>query len=122
MITISDVVYVPLHKAIQSPQTPYKACSKYIGSFDKYSAQHGIPSIVFAAIAMQESSCNPNEVGGAGEQGLMQITKDKCKGAPGGNCKEVVSTPFNSPPYAFLIFQIHRTLTFAPLPSTLQIL
>ena len=24
---------------------------------------------------MQESSCNPNEVGGAGEQGLMQITK-----------------------------------------------
>jgi len=38
---------------------------------------------------MQESSCNPNEVGGAGEQGLMQITRDKCKEAPGGDCKEI---------------------------------
>jgi soluble lytic murein transglycosylase-like protein len=38
---------------------------------------------------MQESSCNPNTVGGAGEQGLMQLTpNDKCGGAPGGNCKE----------------------------------
>ena len=34
---------------------------------------------------MQESSCDPSTVGGAGEQGLMQITKDKCGGAPNGN-------------------------------------
>ena len=40
---------------------------------------------------MQESGCNPNAVGGAGEQGLMQITKDKCGGAPGGNCQDPVS-------------------------------
>ena len=40
---------------------------------------------------MQESSCNPSAVGGAGEQGLMQITRDKCKGAPNGNCKDIVS-------------------------------
>lgn len=40
---------------------------------------------------MQESSCNPSAVGGAGEQGLMQITRDKCKGAPSGNCKDIVS-------------------------------
>lgn len=39
---------------------------------------------------MQESSCNPNTVGGAGEQGLMQLTKDKCTNAPNGNCKDVV--------------------------------
>ncbi len=39
---------------------------------------------------MQESSCNPSAVGGAGEQGLMQITRDKCKGAPNGNCKDIV--------------------------------
>ena len=39
---------------------------------------------------MQESSCNPETVGGGGEQGLMQITKDKCGGAPGGNCKDPV--------------------------------
>jgi len=37
---------------------------------------------------MQESGCNPNTVGGGGEQGLMQITKEKCVGAPGGNCKD----------------------------------
>ena len=39
---------------------------------------------------MQESSCNPSAVGGAGEQGLMQITREKCKGAPNGNCKDIV--------------------------------
>lgn len=39
---------------------------------------------------MQESSCNPDTVGGAGEQGLMQITVDKCGGAPGSNCRDPV--------------------------------
>ncbi|KAG2351289.1 hypothetical protein BDR07DRAFT_1386260 [Suillus spraguei] len=38
---------------------------------------------------MQESSCNPNTVGGDGEQGLMQLTSDKCVGAPNGNCQDV---------------------------------
>jgi membrane-bound lytic murein transglycosylase MltF len=46
---------------------------------------------MLAAFAMQESSCNPSAVGGAGEQGLMQITREKCKGAPNGNCKDIVS-------------------------------
>ena len=50
-----------------------------------------VPSILLASIAMQESTCNPNTVGGAGEQGLMQITPDKCHGAPKGNCKDIVS-------------------------------
>lgn len=121
MITVFGVVYVPLEKAILSPESPFKACSKFIGSFDKHSAQYGIPSIIFAAIAMQESSCNSDEVGGAGEQGLMQITKDKCKGAPGGNCKEVVSTLFEHPLSPLLDLQ-NRTLTFAPPSSTLQML
>ncbi len=40
------------------------------------------------SFAMQESTCNPNVTGGNGEQGLMQITPDKCGGAPGGNCKD----------------------------------
>ena len=52
-----------------------------------------VPPIVIASFALQESSCNPDTVGGAGEQGLMQLTKDKCGGAPGGNCKEPVSFP-----------------------------
>ncbi|KAG1808194.1 glycoside hydrolase family 23 protein [Suillus subaureus] len=38
---------------------------------------------------MQESSCNPSIVGGAGEQGLMQLTSDKCVGAPNGDCQDV---------------------------------
>lgn len=50
-----------------------------------------VPPIMLASFAMQESSCNPATVGGAGEQGLMQITKDKCGSAPGGNCKDPVS-------------------------------
>jgi len=51
---------------------------------------YGIPPIIMASFAMQESGCNPNTVGGGGEQGLMQITKEKCAGAPGGNCKDPV--------------------------------
>lgn len=37
---------------------------------------------------MQESSCNPHTVGGGGEQGLMQLTHEKCDAAPGGNCQD----------------------------------
>lgn len=39
---------------------------------------------------MQESTCNPGAVGEGGEQGLMQISKDKCVNAPGGNCQDPV--------------------------------
>lgn len=49
-----------------------------------------VPPILLASIALQESSCNPSTVGGNGEQGLMQLTRDKCGGAPGGNCQDVV--------------------------------
>ena len=51
-----------------------------------------VPPIAIASIMMQESTCNKDTVGGGGEQGLMQITKDKCGGAPGGNCKDPVSS------------------------------
>ena len=47
-----------------------------------------VPPIIVASIAMQESTCNVHEVGGGGEQGIMQISKDKCGGAPGGNCQD----------------------------------
>jgi len=43
---------------------------------------------MLASFAMQESSCQPSAVGGGGEQGLMQLTQDKCAGAPGGNCQD----------------------------------
>jgi len=57
-----------------------------------------VPPILLAAIALQESSCNPYTVGGAGEQGLMQITPDKCDGAPGGDCMNVVRIISPIPP------------------------
>jgi hypothetical protein len=50
-----------------------------------------VPAILLASFAMQESSCNPSSVGEGGEQGLMQITKDKCKGAPNNDCLNPVS-------------------------------
>ncbi|KAG5648621.1 hypothetical protein DXG03_003232 [Asterophora parasitica] len=87
-IKVSDVVSVSLSGAINSGKGPFLACSKFVHLFEQYGGQFGIPPIMLASFAMQESSCNPNTVGGGGEQGLMQITKDKCGGAPGGNCRD----------------------------------
>ncbi|KAF9454021.1 glycoside hydrolase family 23 protein [Macrolepiota fuliginosa MF-IS2] len=87
-IHINDVVVKSLSEAIKSSSSPFHACAPFVSIFNKYGGQFGVPPIFLASFAMQESSCNPNTVGGAGEQGLMQITKDKCGGAPGGDCKE----------------------------------
>ncbi|KAI8993036.1 lysozyme-like domain-containing protein [Trametes punicea] len=88
MVKVSDIVSVDLQDAVKDANSPFKSCEPYIDLFTQYANQHGIPPILIASIAMQESSCDPNTVGGAGEQGLMQITKDKCGGAPNGNCKD----------------------------------
>ncbi|RDB25477.1 Membrane-bound lytic murein transglycosylase F [Hypsizygus marmoreus] len=87
-IKVSDIKSVSLSGAINSGKGPFLACTKYVHLFEKYAGQYGLPPIMLAAFAMQESSCNPNTVGGGGEQGLMQITKEKCGGAPGGNCRD----------------------------------
>jgi len=50
---------------------------------------YGVPPILIASFANQESGCNPSTLGGGDEQGMMQITPDKCGGAPGGNCLDV---------------------------------
>jgi len=88
VITVNDIVTADLGSAAKSNGSPFKACSQFIGLFEKYAGQHNIPAIMIASFAMQESSCNPNTVGGAGEQGLMQLTHEKCGGAPGGNCRD----------------------------------
>jgi len=87
-VKIEQLVAMDLGQAVKQPNSPFKQCGDFIPLFEKHGAEHNIPPIMLASFAMQESSCNPNAVGGAGEQGLMQITKDKCGGAPGGNCKE----------------------------------
>lgn len=85
---VNDVKVKSLSSAINDPGSPFKACSQYVPLFNRYAAQFGVPPIFLASFALQESSCNPQTVGGGGEQGLMQITKDKCGGAPGGNCRD----------------------------------
>ncbi|KAL1742473.1 lysozyme-like domain-containing protein [Schizophyllum fasciatum] len=87
-VTIHDIVAKDLSAAVKSSGTPFAACAAFTWMFEKYGNEHSIPPIMLAAFAMQESSCNANTVGGAGEQGLMQLTQDKCGGAPEGNCKE----------------------------------
>jgi hypothetical protein len=87
-IQMKDVITQPLSSALQSPSSPFKACSKYISMFEQYGNQFGVAPIMLASFAMQESSCNPDTIGGGGEQGLMQITREKCGGAPGGNCRD----------------------------------
>jgi len=87
-VEMKDLVVVPLQAAVDSGKGPFMVCRNYIHLFERYGQKYGIPSIMLASFAMQESSCNPNTVGGAGEQGLMQVTKDKCGGAPGGNCRD----------------------------------
>jgi len=90
-VEIKDIITQPLSSALQKPDSPFQACGAYIWLFQKYGDIYGIPPIMMASFAMQESGCNPNTVGGGGEQGLMQITSEKCVGAPGGNCKDPVS-------------------------------
>ncbi|KAF9469901.1 lysozyme-like domain-containing protein [Collybia nuda] len=87
-VRIEDIVSVSLSNAVNSGHGPFLACTQFVHLFEKYGGQFGIPAIILASFAMQESSCNPNTVGGGGEQGLMQITQDKCGGAPGGNCRD----------------------------------
>ncbi|GJJ06341.1 hypothetical protein Clacol_000532 [Clathrus columnatus] len=86
-VSVDQLIVADLDQAINDPGTPFKPCTPYIPLFKQYGKQFNIPPILLASIAMQESTCNPGAVGGAGEQGLMQITKDKCVGAPGGDCQ-----------------------------------
>lgn len=90
-VRVKDLITVSLDVALQDKNSPFKACTDYISLFEKHGNVYNIPPIMLASFAMQESSCRPWVVGGAGEQGLMQITKDKCGGAPGGNCQDPVS-------------------------------
>lgn len=70
-------------------KTTFAPCQKYNSIFEKYGRKYNIPPIFLAAFAMQESSCKVNDMGdNGGAWGLMQITSDKCGGAPGGNCAD----------------------------------
>ncbi|KAF9793374.1 lysozyme-like protein [Thelephora terrestris] len=87
-VKVTDLITVDLDDAI-SQGGPFTTCSAFVWAFKQYGQQFGLPPILLASIALQESSCNPATVGGNGEQGLMQLTSDKCGDAPGGNCQDV---------------------------------
>ena len=136
-VTVHDIVAKDLASAVKTSNTPFLACSAFTAMFEKYGNEHSIPPIMLAAFAMQvcalpqedvglfltmlqESSCNANTVGGAGEQGLMQLTQDKCGGAPGGNCRDPVSFTFHSS-RAFELTMHSRISTSVRVPSTSRV-
>lgn len=85
-VTVDQIVAVDLQTALKDPASPFHVCSAYLQFFEKYGKLNGLPPILLASFSLQESGCNPATVGGAGEQGLMQITKEKCVGAPRDDC------------------------------------
>ncbi|KAJ7680521.1 lysozyme-like protein [Mycena polygramma] len=87
-IQMQDIIVKDLRPALKEPGTPLAACGKYIDLFYEFANQTKVQPIMLVAFAMQESGCNPDIVGGGGEQGIMQLSKDKCGNAPNGNCKD----------------------------------
>ncbi|KAG1737686.1 hypothetical protein EDB19DRAFT_2039911 [Suillus lakei] len=89
LFKIESVVTADLSAVAYRDDSTFANCKDFVPTFEKYGSRYGIPAILLASFAMQESSCKPSTVGGAGEQGLMQLTSDKCVGAPKGDCKDV---------------------------------
>ncbi|GAA5848187.1 hypothetical protein JCM8547_004436 [Rhodosporidiobolus lusitaniae] len=86
-IELSQLKSVALSDALQLDI--FSACRSYSSAFESASSTHSIPAILLVAIAMTESSCNPDAKGDNGDAwGLMQILSDKCDGAPGGDCAD----------------------------------
>ncbi|RSH84341.1 uncharacterized protein EHS24_005861 [Apiotrichum porosum] len=67
----------------------YAPCAPYFDKFYAASGKYNIPPIMIAAIAMQESTCQPELTGGGGEAGMMQLLGSNCDGAPNGDCYDV---------------------------------
>jgi len=83
-VTLDNLIYRDLSDVLQEDGNPFSACSDYLPIFQDMETQTGIPTIFLASISLQESGCNPNVTGGAGEIGMMQITPEKCPQS--GNC------------------------------------
>lgn len=88
-IQVSDLIYVDLADALNENGTPFTACEPYLDIFNQAASDFGVPPILLASIAMEESGCDAGNVGGAGEQGIMQITADKCPNQEAGTaCRD----------------------------------
>jgi hypothetical protein len=91
--SVNQVIAKDLGDVLNRPGNPYDACRQHLDAFYKAANQYNVPAILLAAIAMQESSCNANTIGANGEQGLMQITPDKC---PGGYASDGCREPYTN--------------------------
>ncbi|KAG8828097.1 hypothetical protein FRC17_007624 [Serendipita sp. 399] len=77
-LTLANIIYKDLAEVLQKDGNPFAACADYLPIFEELSDETGVPTILLASIALQESGCNPSVTGGAGEIGMMQITREKC--------------------------------------------
>ncbi|KAK4703623.1 P-type Cu+ transporter, partial [Phenoliferia sp. Uapishka_3] len=85
-ITLSHLKTVSIEAAMAS-NSVWAPCKPYISLFEKHASANGLPPILLAAFALQESTCNPSVSGdNGGAFGLMQITKDKCGGQGAAGC------------------------------------
>ncbi|CED84709.1 Lytic transglycosylase-like SLT domain [Phaffia rhodozyma] len=87
-VAVGELKTVDLKTAIGQSGSVFAPCAPYVDIMYSVGEEFNIPPIMIAAFAMQESTCQPGVVGQGGEQGLMQISKDKCANAPGGNCQD----------------------------------
>jgi len=86
--SVQDIITADLASVLSKGNTPFARCNDYLDIIETYAAQYEVPAILVASFAMQESGCHPDSEGQGGEQGMMQISQDKCGGAPDGNCKD----------------------------------
>lgn len=84
-VTLSNMVYKDLATVLEQDGSVFSPCKDYLHIFENMSAETGVPTILLASIALQESGCRPEVTGGAGEIGMMQITSEKCP-TDGSNC------------------------------------
>ncbi|GAA5872559.1 hypothetical protein JCM3774_006851 [Rhodotorula dairenensis] len=87
-VTLDNIKTVSIEHALAT-NSVWEPCKPFIPLFEKYGAQTGLPPILLAALALQESTCNPHVLGDSGGAfGLMQITQDKCGGRDNHGCSE----------------------------------
>ncbi|KAG8886218.1 hypothetical protein FRB97_006221 [Tulasnella sp. 331] len=87
-VTLNELVYMDLGTALRDPKTPFGACRKYLDSFTRVAGSKGLPAILLASFAMQESTCNPKATGKGGEVGMFQLAPENCKGVSREECYE----------------------------------
>lgn len=109
-VTLSNIIYKDFSMILQKRGNPFKPCKPYLSMFEDMANETGLPTILLASIALQESGCDPNQTGGAGEIGMMQVTSEKCP--PNKNCYDAaVSEPAT---YFCLIFLCERSANLSP--------